>query len=216
MSKLKSKFIPIILLVCSVVFIAGYFVMTPSYITQNGDVRHFSDGDLSFDLPSNWTVYEYDDPIKTPFLSNNPKSIILNPGSNNMYSYNQAEIPELDEGEVLNTSTTNATDVVIVKSEITKVDSLAEGTSLETAYKTDSVYGMMESNGQFNINSSTPMQVSGKNAYQFVYSDTSTMYKDTWIEDDGHYIRILSQAPNSVYSDAEPIFDNIVNTLVIK
>ena len=210
---MNSKLLSIILIICSIGLIAGYFVFTPTFIHQNGDVKHFSDSDLSFDIPNSWTVYEYDDPIKTPFLSSSPSSIIVNPASQSTYSYYDGNISELEQNGVLNTSATSATDVAIVTCEISKMDKLPEGVTLDNAYQSDSIYGIMESSGKFNLESATVIQVDGKNARQFVYTVGYTNYKDTWIEANGHYYRVLCQAPNTFYSDAESVFDTIVNSM---
>ena len=210
---MNSKLLSIILIICSIGLIAGYFVFTPTFIHQNGDVKHFSDSDLSFDIPNSWTVYEYDDPIKTPFLSSSPSSIIVNPASQSTYSYYDGNISELEQNGVLNTSATSATDVAIVTCEISKIDKLPEGVTLDNAYQSDSIYGIMESSGKFNLESATVIQVDGKNARQFVYTVGYTNYKDTWIEANGHYYRVLCQAPNTFYGDAESVFDTIVNSM---
>ena len=69
---MKTKILPYILLICSVVIIALFFMLTPTYLTANGDMNHFEDNDYSFDLPNTWTVYEYDDqdsfPIKQSII----------------------------------------------------------------------------------------------------------------------------------------------------
>lgn len=213
---MKSKLLSIILIFLSVILIAGFFIFTPSYLTDNGDVNHFSDKDISFDLPKSWTVYEYDDPIKTPFLSSSPSSIILNPASNSTYTYYDGNISDLSNGTVLNTSATSATDVAIVKTEISKIDSLPEGITLDNAYQSDSIYGVMGQTGKFNLESTNVLEIDGKQARQFVYSVSYTEYKDTWIESNGHYYRVLSQTPNTFYSEAEPIFDKIIETMKIK
>ena len=210
---MNSKLLSIILIICSIGLIAGYFVFTPTFIHQNGDVKHFSDSDMSFDIPNSWTVYEYDDPIKTPFLSSSPSSIIVNPASQSTYSYYDGNISDLEQNGVLNTSATSATDVAIVTCEISKMDKLPEGVTLDNAYQSDSIYGIMESSGKFNLESATVIQVDGKDARQFVYTVGYTNYKDTWIEANGHYYRVLCQAPNTFYGDAESVFDTIVNSM---
>ena len=210
---MKSKILSILLIICSIALIAGFFLFSPTYLQSNGDVKHFSDSDLSFDIPNTWTVYEYDDPIKTPFLSSSPSSIIVNPASKSTYSYYEGNISDLEKDGVLNTSATSATDVAIVTCEISKTDSLPDGITLDNAYQSDSIYGIMESSGQFNLESATVMQVDGKDARQFVYSVTYTKYKDTWINNNGHYYRILCQSPNTFYDDAESVFDTIVNSM---
>lgn len=214
---MKFKPLPYILLICSVVFIALFFMLTPTYITANGDMKHFEDNDYSFDLPNNWTVYEYDDPIKTPFLSSNPSSIILNPTSKKIYNDNQQAIEQLENStDVINTSATNVTDVYIVKADITKMDRLPDGVSFEEAYKSDSIYGVMGSSGQFNLDSSEAITVSGKKAMRFNYNVGSTSYRDTWVESNGHYYRFLGQCPSGIYSEVSSAFDTIEGSWVIK
>lgn len=210
---MNSKILSIILIICSIGLIAGFFIFTPQYIQDNGENYHFADSDLSFDLPKTWTVYEYDDPIKTPFLSSSPSSLIVNPASKSTYSYYDGNVSELSQNGVLNTSATSATDVAIVTTEISKMDSLPEGITLDNAYQSDSIYGIMESSGQFQLESATVMQVDGKDARQFIYSVTYTKYQDTWIQANGHYYRILSQAPNTFYDEADSVFDTIVNSM---
>ncbi|MDO5825792.1 MAG: hypothetical protein BZ137_02335 [Methanosphaera sp. rholeuAM130] len=213
---MKSKILSILLIICSIALIAGFFIFTPTYIQTNGDVKHFSDSDMSFDIPNTWTVYEYDDATKTPFLSSSPASIIVNPASQSTYSYNDGNLTEITENGALNTSATSATDVAIVTCEISKMDSLPEGVTLDNAYQSDSIYGIMESSGKFNLDSATVIQVDGKDARQFVYTVSYTKYKDTWVESNGHYYRILCQAPNTFFDEAESVFDTIVNTMKLK
>ena len=214
---LRNKSLIIVLFVLSIVFISMFFVASPNFITQNGDYKHFEDNDLSFDMLSSWTVYEYDDPIKIPFLSNSPDSLLLNPVNDSQFSAYDGNVEDLTaNGTVLNTSTTSATDVIIVKTEISKVDSLPDGVSLETAYKSDSAYAIMESTGEFVLNNDTALTIDGKQARDFLYTAGSVTYKDTWIQSNGHYYRILSQAPNGYYDEAKPQFDHIVETMKIK
>lgn len=192
-------------------------MFSPTFITDNGDVKHFEDNDLSFDLSKAWTVYEYDDPIKTPFLSGSPSSLLINPGNNSQYSYYNGSVEDLTaNGTILNTSATNATDVVIVKTEISKQDSLPDGVSLEEAYKSDSLYNVMGSSGKFSLSNQSAIEIDGKQAYQFVYTVSYVTYQDTWIDNNGHYIRVLSQAPTTVFSNAKPQFDFTLDTLKIK
>jgi hypothetical protein len=193
-----------------------FFVVTPNYITDYGDVKHFEDKDYSFNMSKSWTVYEYDDLLKIPFLSSSPKSIILNPVDDSEFTYYNGSLEDLTNGTVLNTSSTNATDVVIVKTEITKYDSLPNGVSLDDAYKADSLYSLMYSSGKFVMVNDTELTVSGRPAHQFVYQVIYITYVDTWIEDNGHYIRIYSQAPNTFYENALPQFNYLVDTFKIK
>lgn len=213
---MKSKLLSILLIICSVALIAGFFIFTPAYIQTNGEVKHFSDSDMSFDIPNTWTVYEYDDPTKTPFLSSSPSSLIVEPASKSTYSYYDGNISELEKDGVLNTSATSATDVAIVTCEITKMDSLPEGVTLDNAYQSDSIYSLMESSGKFNLDSATVIQVDGKDARQFVYTVSYTQYKDTWINAGGHYYRILCQAPNTFFDEADSVFDTIITTMKLK
>lgn len=213
---LKTKIILPILLIASVVLIAGFFALTPSYIQTNGDLKHFEDGDMSFDLPAAWTVYEYDDPIKTPFLSNNPKDIIINPTNQSEYSYSNGTLNETGNSTILNTSATNATDVVIVQTEITKMDSLPNGTTIDNAYQSDSIYKLMEGTGNFQLNNQTTFDINGHTAHQFVYTVSYTVYQDTWIEANGHYYRVLSQAPTTVYDEAQSSFNVTLSSLKLK
>ncbi len=214
---LREKSILLILSVLSIVFIALFFLITPNFITDNGDVKHFECNDYSFDMSSTWTVNEYDDLLKTPFLSNSPNSIILSPVDDSQFSYYNGSRDDLTaNGTVLNTSTTNATDVVIVKTEIIKYDSLPDGITLDDAYKADSLYSLMYDSGKFMMVNDTPMTIDGKNAHQFNYVVSYVTYQDTWIEDNGHYIRIKSQAPNAFYDNAVPQFDYLVNSFKVK
>ena len=214
---LREKPLILILSVLSLVLIALFFVITPSFITENADVKHFEDNDYSFDMSKTWTVNEYDDLLKTPFLSSSPNSIILNPVDSNQFKYYNGSVEDLTaNGTVLNTSATNATDVVIVKTEITKHNSLPDGITLDDAYKSDSLYSLMYDSGKFDMVNDTVMTIDGKNAHQFNYRVSYVTYQDTWIESDGHYIRILSQAPNSVYENALPQFDFLLDTFKVK
>lgn len=196
--------------------ISSFFMIVPNYLTVNGNVKHFESDDYSFDMSKSWTVYEYDDILKTPFLSRSPKSIIVNPVDTSQFSYYNGSFDDLSKNGVLNTSTTNATDVVIVKTEISRVESLPEGVTLDNAYKSDSLYNLMDSSGQFSMGNTSSLQISGKQARQFNYNVGYTVYKDTWIESNGHYYRILSQAPNPVYKNAQPQFDFIVESFKVK
>lgn len=196
--------------------ISSFFMIVPNYLTVNGNVKHFESDDYSFDMSKSWTVYEYDDILKTPFLSRSPESIIVNPVDTSQFSYYNGSFDDLSKNGVLNTSTTNATDVVIVKTEISRVESLPEGVTLDNAYKSDSLYNLMDSSGQFSIGNTSSLQISGKQARQFNYNVGYTAYKDTWIESNGHYYRILSQAPNPVYKNAQPQFDFIVQSFKVK
>jgi len=214
---MKFKALPYILLICSVVLIALFFMLTPTYLTANGDMNHFEDNDYSFDLPNTWTVYEYNDAIKTPFLSSSPSSIILNPTSKKIYNDNEAAISQLENSsDLINTSATNVTDVYIIKAEISKFDKLPNGVSFEEAYKSDSIYGVMEGSGQFNLESSEPVTISGKNAMRFNYNVGSTSYRDTWVESNGHYYRFFGQCPSGISSDVFGVFDTIENSWKIK
>lgn len=213
---MKTKIIVPILLILSVLMISSFFVIVPNYLTVNGNVKHFESDDYSFDMSKSWTVYEYDDILKTPFLSRSPESIIVNPVDTSQFSYYNGSFDDLSKNGVLNTSTTNATDVVIVKTEISRVESLPEGVTLDNAYKSDSLYNLMDSSGQFSMGNTSSLQISGKQARQFNYNVGYTVYKDTWIESNGHYYRILSQAPNPVYKNAQPQFDFIVESFKVK
>lgn len=214
---LRNKFLLPIIGILSVVFIASFFLITPTYVTDNGDYKHFEDNDLSFDMSESWTVYDYDNVLKTPFLSGSPESIIVNPADSSQFSNYNGSLDDLSSGdEVINTSATNAFDVAIVKTEISKYDSLPDGVTLEDAYKADSLYSLMSSSGKFNLESDSSMTVGDKQAHQFKYVVSYVTYHDTWIEDNGHYIRVLSQASNSVYDNAEPQFDYLISTLNIK
>lgn len=214
---MRERAILLILSVLSIVFIALFFMITPSFITDNGDAKHFDCSDYSFDMSSAWTVNEYDDLLKTPFLSNSPKSIILNPVDESQFSYYNGSRDDLTaNGTILNTSTTHATDVVIVKTEIIQYDSLPDGISLDDAYRADSLYSLMNETGQFAMINDTPMTIDGKNAHQFTYTASYVTYQDTWIESHGHYIRIKSQAPNGFYDNAVSQFDYLVNTFKVK
>ncbi len=214
---MRERTVVPILLIVSIVLIALFFVVTPNYITENGDVKHFEDNDLSFDMLKSWTVYEYDDPIKIPFLSSSPDSILLNPVDSSQFSMSNSSAEDLgSDGEVINTGTTNAFDVIIVKTEITKHDSLPEGVTLNDAYKADSLYNLMSSTGQFNLQNDTAMTIDGQNAHQFKYTVSSMTYLDTWVEKDGHYIRVLSQVASGFYDEVEPQFNTIINTLKVK
>lgn len=211
---MRDKAIIIVLFVASIILISAFFIITPSYITDNGDSKHFEDNDLAFDMMKSWTVYEYDDPIKTPFLSSSPSSIILTPVDSSEYSYNTQNLST--ENDVINTATTNAFDVVIMKTEISKVDSLPEGITLDNAYKSDSLYSLMESSGKFDIVNDTSMTISNRPAHQFIYRVSGISYFDTWIEKDGHYFRVLSEVSNSFLDEAQPQFDYLIQTLTIK
>lgn len=214
---LREKSILLILSILSIIFIALFFVITPSFITENGEAKHFEDNDYSFDMSNSWTVNEYDDFLKTPFLSSSPNSIIVNPVDTNQFSYYNGSVEDLTaNGSILNTSTTNATDVVIVKTEITKHDSLPDGITLDDAYKSDSLYSLMYDSGKFEMVNDSAMMIDGKNAHQFNYRVSYVTYQDTWIESNGHYIRILNQAPNSVFDNAAPQFDYLLNTFKVK
>lgn len=214
---MREKSIILILFILSIVLIGLFFVITPNFITETGDVKHFEDNDYSFDMSNSWTVNEYDDLLKTPFLSNSPNSIIVNPVDSNHFKYYNGSVEDLTaNGTILNTSTTNATDVVIVKTEITKHDSLPDGITLDDAYKSDSLYSLMYDSGKFEMVNDTVMTIDGKNAHQFNYRVSYVTYQDTWIESNGYYIRILSQAPNSVYENASPQFDFLLNTFKVK
>lgn len=214
---MRDRAILIILSVLSIVLIALFFVVTPGFITDNGDVKHFECSDYSFDMSKSWTVNEYDDLLKTPFLSNSPDTIILNPVDDSEFSYYNGSREDLTaNGTVLNTSTTNATDVVIVKTEIIQYDSLPDGITLEDAYKADSLFNLMNASGQFLMQNDTAMTIDGKNAHQFNYEVSYVTYQDTWIESNGHYIRIKSQVPNGFYENAEPQFNYLVETFKVK
>lgn len=213
----STKILLPLMLIASIVLIAGFFALTPTYIVANGDVKHFEDSDMSFDLAGTWTVYEYDDPLKTPFLSSSPSTLLLNPGNSSQYSYYNGSLDNLtSNGTVLNTSATNATDVVIVKTEISKMDSLPQGVTLDNAYQSDSMYSLMEGTGNFQLNNQTTFDLNGQTAHQFDYTVTYTRYQDTWIQANGHYYRILSQAPTTVFDEAEPSFNVTLNSFKLK
>lgn len=214
---LKNKLLLLLFFIASIVLISGFFTLTPTYIENNGNVRHFEDNDMSFDMASSWTVYDYDNPLKTPFLPNSPSTLLLNPGNNSQYSYYNGSISDLtSDGSVLNTSATNATDVVIVKTDITKLDSLPEGVTIDTAYKSDILYRLMNGTGDFKIDKQTTFDLNGKTAYQFEYTVSYITYQDTWIEHNGHYYRILSQAPSSVFNKASNEFNITLNSFKLK
>ena len=214
---LREKSMVLILSSLSIVLIGLFFVISPNFITENGDVKHFEDNDYSFDMSKSWTVNEYDDLLKTPFLSSSPNSIIVNPVDSNQFKYYNGSVEDLTaNGTVLNTSSTNATDVVIVKTEITKYDSLPNGITLDNAYQSDSLYSLMYDSGKFDMVNDTVMTIDGNNAHQFNYRVSYVTYQDTWIESNGKYIRILSQAPNSVYDNALPQFDYLISTFKVK
>ncbi len=212
---MKDKIFLPLLLIASIVLIAGFFVMVPDYVQDYGDLKHFEDSDMSFSFNKSWTIDEYDDALKTPFLSNSPSNITLVPSSKTEYSYGDVE-NLTSNGTVLNTSTTNATDVVIVQTEITKYDSLPEGVTIDEAYKSDSLYQLMNSTGDFSMNNSTTIDLGGKTAYQFTYTVSYITYQDIWVESNGCYYRILNQAPNSVFPTAESQFNIILNSIKFK
>ncbi len=205
-----------LLIIASVVMIWSFFTMTPTYLESDGNITHYEDDDISFNIPATWTVYEYDDPLFTPFLTSTPSELLLNPSSGNEYSYYNGSTDEVSNDTLLNTSATNATDVVIVQTQITKVDSLPEGISIEEAYKSDSIYQVMAGTGNFELNNQTTMDINGDKAYEFVYTVTYTKYQDIWIEHGGSYYRILSQAPITVYSTSADDFDVITDSFQIK
>ena len=60
---LKNKLLLLLFFIASIVLISGFFTLTPTYIENNGNVRHFEDNDMSFDMASSWTVYDYDNPL---------------------------------------------------------------------------------------------------------------------------------------------------------
>lgn len=214
---MKTKIITIILFVLSIILIAGFFFVTPAFMQTNGEYKHFEGSEIAFDLAPTWTVYEYDDPIKTPFLTSTPNEILLNPVNSSQYSYINENLSDVtSKNTVLNTSTTNATDVVIVKTIITKINSLPEGISIDNAYQSDSLYGIMNGSGTFEIVSNSTFDINGKTAHQFIYDVSSIRYQDTWIEANGHYYRIQSQAPLGVYSDAESTFNITTHSFKIK
>ena len=212
---MRNKLLLPILGVLSIIFIASFFIMAPTYITDNGNSKHFEDKDLSFDMSREWSVYEYDDLLKTPFLSSSPDLIILNPSNKSQFSNYNGSLEALQD-DVINTSSTNQFDVAIVKTEITKHDSLPQGVSLADAYKADSLYGLMSSTGGFNLQGDTALTISGKNAHQFNYVVSNVIYQDTWIENNGHYIRDLSQAPSGFFDQAKTQFYFVINLLNIK
>ncbi|RAP53599.1 MAG: hypothetical protein BZ138_00370 [Methanosphaera sp. rholeuAM270] len=212
---MRNKILLPIICVLSVVFIASFFILSPIYITDNGDTKHFDDKDMSFDMSNEWTVYEYDDILKTPFLSSSPDSLILNPVSKSRFTNYAGNLDDLED-DVINTSATNDFDVAIVKTEITKHDSLPNGVTLNDAYKADSLYSLMSSTGGFNLVEDKELNVNGKNAHQFIYTVSSVTYQDTWVENNGHFIRVLSQAPNGFYNDAQKEFDYLISTLNVK
>lgn len=192
-------------------------MITPTYLQSTGELRHFEDADISFDINQTWTVSQYDDALLVPFLSNSPRNLTLTPTSKTAYSYYNGSLDDLTaNGTVLNTSRTNATDVVIVQTEISRMDKLPEGVTLDEAYKSDSLYKVMENTGNFQLDNSTTLTIDGKIAHQFSYTVTYTHYQDTWIESNGYYYRILSQAPNSVFSSAESQFNLTLDSFKIK
>ena len=163
---MKLRILAPVFLILAIVCIALFFIMAPTYITENGDMKHFEDNDLSFDFSKNWTVYDYDDALKTLFLSGSPNTLIINPGDSSQYSYYEGDMNELtDNGTaVINTSSTNAFDVAIVKTEITKHDSLPEGITLDNAYKSDSLYKLMDGSGQLILTGDSELEIDGKKA----------------------------------------------------
>ena len=214
---MREKPVVILLFVFSIVLITLFFMISPTFITDNGDVKHFEDNDIAFDMYDDWTVYEYDDPIKIPFLSTSPNTLLLNPVNSDKFNYSTESMDNsVSEGEVINTGTTNAFDVAIVKTEISKVDSLPEGVSLDNAYKADSLYPLMSNSGGFNLENDTALTVSGKPAHQFVYIVSGMTYHDTWIENNGKYIRVLSQVSSGFADDVFPQFDYLIQTFKIK
>ena len=77
-------------------------MMTPTYLQNNGDMKHFEDSDVSFDINSTWTVSQYDNAILVPFLSGSANSLTLTPTSKTAYSY-QGDISNLtSDGKVVN------------------------------------------------------------------------------------------------------------------
>lgn len=214
---MKNKLLLPLFFIASLVLIIGFFTLTPTYLEDNGDVRHFECSDMSFDISRTWTVYEYDDSLKTPFLSNTPSTLLLNPGNNSQYSYYNGSLDNLtSNGTVLNTSATNATDVVIVKTEISKLDSLPEGVTIDTAYKSDSLYRLMNGTGDFKLDNQRTVDINGQTAYQFEYTVSYMTYQDTWIEHNGHYYRILSQAPSTVFDSSSNEFNITLNSFKLK
>lgn len=214
---MKNKLLLPLFFIASLVLIMGFFTLTPTYLEDNGDVRHFECSDMSFDISKAWTVYEYDDSLKTPFLSSTPSTLLLNPGNNSQYSYYNGSLDNLTtNGTVLNTSATNATDVVIVKTEISKLDSLPEGVTIDTAYKSDSMYRLMNGTGDFQLDNQSTVDINGQTAYQFKYTVSYMTYQDTWIEHNGHYYRILSQAPTTVFDSASNEFNITLNSFKLK
>lgn len=214
---MRSNIITVILFVLSIILIAGFFFVTPSFMQSNGEYKHFEGSEVSFDLAPTWTVYQYDDPLKTPFLSSNPNEILLNPVDSSQYNYVNENLSDVtSDNSVLNTSTTNATDVVIVKTVITKINALPEGVSIDNAYQSDSLYGIMSGTGTFDMVSNSTFDLNGKTAHQFIYDVSSIRYQDTWVEANGLYYRIQSQAPISVYDDAEGTFNITTQSFTIK
>ena len=213
---MREKSTILILFIASIILIAAFFLITPSFITDNGDFKHFEDNDMSFDMYNTWTVYEYDDALKKPFLSTTPDSILLNPVDDSQFSFDNGQAANTSSEGVVNTGTTNAYDVAIVKTQITKINSLPDGISLDDAYKSDSLYSLMTGSGQFQLINDTALTVSGKPAHQSIYKVSGTTYHDTWIDANGYYLRVNSQAPSGFMDDVQPQFDYLISTLNIK
>ena len=65
---MQNKFIVPLLLLASIILVVGFFLITPTFVTTNGDLKTFQDNEVSFTYPSNWTAYDYENPMKIPFL----------------------------------------------------------------------------------------------------------------------------------------------------
>ncbi len=209
---MQNKFIVPLLLLASIILVVGFFLITPTFVTTNGDLKTFQDNEVSFTYPSNWTAYDYENPMKIPFLSSTPDELEIDPQNTDAYNQYNNNTTLINS----NGTATNASDVLIIKTQISKVKSLPTGISLANAYQSDSLYKLMSSTSSYGMISNRSITVNGHQGYQFVYKVSSSTYQDTWIEYNGHYYRILSQSPTTVYDHVEKDFNNTVNSFKLK
>ena len=209
----KKIIAPIILLILSVILIIGFFTLTPDYVHITGDQKHYEDNAISFNYPNTWTLWDYENPLKTAILSNTPNQLELDPDNTTRYDSN---LNNNSSSVVTSGGAQNASDVIIIKTQITR-EKLSDGLSLDNAYESNNLYKLMKDTQTYEMVSNNSTTINNHQAKIFVYEVSSKTYQETWIQaDNGDYYKILSECPTGIYRTVQNEFNSIVNSFIIK
>ncbi|MDO5851831.1 MAG: hypothetical protein Q4Q23_05030 [Methanobacteriaceae archaeon] len=209
----KNIIISIILLLLSVILITGFFSLTPDYVQITGTQKHYEDSAISFDYPNTWTLWDYENPLKTSILSDSPNQLELDPDNTTKYN---TQLNNNSSSVVNSNGAQNASDVIIIKTEITR-ETLNGSLSLDNAYESNNLYKLMKDTASYKMVSNNSTTINKHQAKIFVYEVSSKTYQETWIQaSNGQYYKILNECPTALYKTVQQEFNIIINSFNIK